>query len=66
LRAWLERDANAPVVALRWDRRATAFRLSSAEDPYLRSLMAVLLETDSRTSLDRAILSLLERLPPVR
>jgi hypothetical protein len=57
-------------VALRWDRGprgpVRAFRLSSIEEPYLRSLIPVLVETDSRASLDRGIRALLERVPRVR
>jgi hypothetical protein len=64
---WIARGGPGQVVALRWDRGPLgAFRLSSAEEPYLRSLVQVFLQTDSRASLDRAILALLERLPPVR
>jgi hypothetical protein len=67
LREWVARGGPGVVLALRWDRgRQSAFRLSSAEEPYLRSLVQVLLDTDSRTSLDRAIRALVERLPPAR
>jgi hypothetical protein len=67
LREWVAGGGEGEVVALRWDRgRQMAFRLSSIDEPYLRSLVQVILDTDSRTSLDRAILSLLERLPPAR
>jgi hypothetical protein len=66
LRQWIAAGGPGHVVALRWDRgRDAAFRLSSIDEPYLRSLVRVLLATDSRTSLDRAIRSLLDRLPPV-
>ena len=67
LRDWLAKGGPGEVVAMRWDRgREETFRLSSAEEPYLRSLVQVMLDTDSRTSLDRAIRTLLDRLPPAR
>ena len=67
LREWIAGGGQGAIVALRWDRgRHTAFRLTSAEEPYLRSLVQVILDTDSRPSLDRAIRTLLERLPPAR
>jgi hypothetical protein len=65
LRDWIARGGPGHVVALGWDRSTrSAHRLTSVEEPYLRSLVTVLAETDSRTSLDFAIRSLLERLPP--
>jgi hypothetical protein len=64
LRVWLAREDRPPAVALRWDARTGAlFRLTEREEPYLRPLLAVLVDTDSAASLDRAILSLADRLP---
>jgi hypothetical protein len=63
---WLASGGRGEIVALRWARGPrTAFRLSTAEEPYLRSLVRVLLDTDSRIALDTAIRSLLDQLPPV-
>jgi hypothetical protein len=67
LRDWLARHSDAPIVALRWDAETgNRFRLSSEEQPYIRSLLTVFLETDSDASLDRALLDLIDRLPPSR
>jgi hypothetical protein len=64
LRRWLARGDRPPAIALRWDARSGAlFRLTEREEPYLRPLVAVLAETDSAASLDRAILNLADRLP---
>jgi hypothetical protein len=45
LREWLDRPGSPPVIALYWN----------PDDPYLRTLMKVLLETRSRAALDEAI-----------
>jgi hypothetical protein len=67
LRAWRDGGTRGGVVALRWDGpTGVAYRLSSAEEPYLRPLLDQLLETDSSPSLDRGIRNLLDRLPPDR
>jgi hypothetical protein len=67
VRAWVASGGPGEIVALRWDRGGGGtFRLSSAKEPYLRALMPVILGTDSRASLDRAVRSVLENLPPVR
>ena len=66
LREWIDDGASDRIVALRWDAAGGRFRMSSAEEPYLRALMSVLVETDSAASLDRAIRALLDRLPAVR
>jgi len=64
LRVWLAREDRPPAVALRWDARTGAlFRLTEREEPYLRGVLAVLVDTDSAASLDRGILSLADRLP---
>ena len=66
LREWLARGGGE-IVALRWDRANPGrFRLTSTEEPYLRSLIPVLLETDSRATLDRGLRSVLDNLRPVR
>jgi hypothetical protein len=65
LRVWLARTDRPPAIALRWDAESGAlFRLTEREEPYLRPLVEVLVDTDSAASLDRAILSLVDRLPP--
>ena len=65
LRVWLAREDRPPSIALRWDARTGAlFRLTEREEPYLRSVLAVLVDTDSAPALDRAILNLADRLPP--
>lgn len=64
LRVWLAREDRPPAIALRWDARTgVLFRLTEREEPYLRAVLAVLVDTDSAASLDRAILSLADRLP---
>jgi hypothetical protein len=66
LREWLARGGGE-IIALRWDRAHPGrFRLTSTEEPYLRSLIPVLLETDSRATLDRGLRSVLDNLRPVR
>lgn len=65
LHAWLARADRPPVIAVRWDGDTGAvFRTTEREEPYLRSLLKVLAETDSPASLDRGILNLVDRLPP--
>ena len=67
LRDWLTSAGRPPAVALRWDEETGAlFRLSEGEEPYLRSLLAVLAETDSPQALDRGLRELAGRLPPAR
>ena len=67
IRAWLERSDRAPVIALRWDApTGTMYRLSEQEEPYLRSLMEVLVQTDSAAALDRGLYDLANRLPRAR
>ena len=64
LREWIDAGRRAPIVALRWDvATGRRFRLSSDEEPYLRPLLDVLLQTDNELSLDRGLLDLLDRLP---
>jgi hypothetical protein len=67
LRQWLARADRTPVIALRWDARSGGlFRLTEREEPYLRSLLEVIVATDSAFSLERAILNLTDRLPPAK
>jgi hypothetical protein len=64
LRVWLAREDRPPAIVLRWDAQTGGlFRLTEREEPYLRPVLAVLVDTDSAASLDRAILNLAERLP---
>jgi hypothetical protein len=65
LHEWLARGGPGTVLALRWDEQPErAFRHSSLDEPYLRTLIPVLLETDSRGTLDRAIRGVLDSIPP--
>jgi hypothetical protein len=65
VRGWLARDGRPPVIALRWDGETGAlFRMTEREEPYLRPLLEVIADTDSADALDRAILNLVDRLPP--
>jgi len=59
VRAWLENPARPPVIALRWDQdTGQLFRLSDADEPFLRSAVATLLDTPDVTTLDRLILNI--------
>jgi hypothetical protein len=63
LRAWLSHPGQPPVIALYWHPRTGALgRLSDREEPYLRPLVRVLLDTDGVAALDRAIDDALEAL----
>jgi hypothetical protein len=67
LRAWLTGGGEPHAVVLRWDATTGAlFRITDAEEPYLRELFAVLADTDSPEALDRGIRELAERLPAAR
>jgi hypothetical protein len=63
LRAWLDRDDRPPIVALYWNPQTGHLsRLDEHGEPFLRPLMRVLLETDSRAALDEAIRDTLREL----
>ena len=59
MRQWIADPARPPVVALRWDQdTGELFRLSERDEPFLRTLVAELLETPDVTSLDRLMLNI--------
>jgi len=63
VRTWSQR-ASAPLVALRWDARTGTYsRLTDREDAALRSQVMALLEADTSETLDRAMLTILRRIP---
>jgi len=63
LHTWSQRDS-APAVALRWDARTGAYsRLTDREDPALRNEVMALLDATSSEGLDRAMLTILRRVP---
>jgi hypothetical protein len=56
LREWLDRPGSPPVIALYWNPDTGQLsRVSDRDDPYLRTLMKVLLETKSQAALDEAL-----------
>jgi hypothetical protein len=62
LRAWAARADRPPVVALYWDARNGAVsRLSDREEPFLRALVPILLETRTYDALDSKMLEILDR-----
>ena len=59
MRTWMANPARPPVIALRWDPdTGELFRLRDDEDQFLRTLVAMLIETKDVTSLDRLILNI--------
>jgi len=63
IQAWAQRPS-APLVALKWDpRTGTYAKLTDREDPGLRSQATALLDFDTFESLDRAMLTILQRIP---
>ncbi len=53
---WLNRPDRPPVVVLYWNPDTGQLsRVSDSDEPYLRSLMKVFLDTDSLAALDKAI-----------
>jgi hypothetical protein len=60
LRAWRDRADRPPVVALFWNPMSGRMsRVSDRDDPQLRTLASLLLDTDNRGTLDSAIRGLL-------
>jgi hypothetical protein len=60
LRAWHDRPDHPPVVALYWNPLTDRMsRVSDRDDPQLRTLASLLMETESRESLDSVIRGLL-------
>lgn len=67
VQAWLDRPDRPPVVALYWNPDTGQLsRVSDSDEPYLRSLMTVFLETDGRAALDEAIHDTLRELAAPR
>ena len=63
MRNWSANPGRPPVIALRWDpETGDLFRLQDSEDPFLRSLVLMLLGTKDVTSLDRLILDISNKL----
>ena len=63
IQAWIEAPGNPPLIALHFAPGTGATsRTTDAENPELRSLMPVLLQTDTPEALDAAIVNVLERL----
>ena len=59
MHTWMANPARPPVIALRWDPdTGELFRPREHEDPFLRTLVGMLLETKDVTSLDRMILNI--------
>src|SRR5204863_8445654 len=56
LRAWRDRRDRPPVIALYWNpANARMTRVSDRDDPQLRTLVLLLLDTNSREALDSVI-----------
>ena len=63
IHTWSQRES-APSVALRWDARTGRYsRLTDRQDAALRSEVMALLEADTSEALDRAMLTILRRVP---
>ncbi|MBL8143419.1 MAG: hypothetical protein JNM38_20050, partial [Acidobacteria bacterium] len=63
LRTWLEHPTRPPVIALQWDADTGALsKLSERDEPYLRPLMQLLLDTPDVATFDRRLLDIGERL----
>jgi hypothetical protein len=57
MRSWMADPARPPVMALRWNENTgELYRLREADDPFLRNIVGLLIETSDVTSLDRLIL----------
>jgi hypothetical protein len=67
LRGWRDRTDRPPVVALYWNPMTGRMsRVSDRDDPQLRTLAALLLQTDSRETLDSAIRGLMNNYVALR
>ena len=56
LQTWLDRPDRTPVIALYWNPDTGRLsRVSEQDEPFLRPLMKVFLETDGQPTLDAAI-----------
>ena len=63
VQTWSKRES-APIVVLRWDgRTGTYSKLTERDDPTLRSQVMALLEPETFEALDRAMLTILRRIP---
>ncbi len=63
LQAWVDAPNRRPLIALHFaPETGVVSRFTDAEDPDLRTLIPVLLQTDTPEALDAAIVNLLERL----
>ncbi len=63
MRAWYADPAQPPVIALRWDPgTGTLYRLDDRQDPFLRTLVAMLGDTRDVASLDGVILDISRKL----
>jgi len=59
LRDWLANPARPPVVALHWDADTGALsRVSESEEPYLRPLMQILLESPTVATFDARVVDI--------
>ena len=67
LQAWHGRADRAPAVAMYWDGRTGRLsRVADKDDPQLRTLISLIVGTDSRETLDSAIRGLLKNFVAVR
>jgi hypothetical protein len=67
MREWLARGDRPPVIALYWNPQSGAVsRLTDREDPFLRSLIELLVASESATSLNRVLTDALESLVATR
>src|SRR5262249_25076255 len=67
LDAWQRHPGHPPVIAMYWDAHTAHFsRVSDRDDPQLRTLVSLLMQTDSIETLDSAIRGLLANFVGVR
>ncbi len=67
IRAWLDRSHHAPVIVLYWNPDTGQLsRVSEQDEPFLRPLMKVFLDTDGQPTLDNAIHRMLQELAAPR